>query len=315
MSPTDSNYLESTHSEITSMGTNLDAVNLSLNQVTEMLDHHATPSAPTENTPHPIGDGEQTKGSYTRTTGFTADQEDMELVVNAQILRPQSSQLLLHVPLPNRYSLSQVDKVGQTILNPKTTGQVLSTRFIVTTTDWGAEPLSPDVHWEHGHKSVSPYLLDVIAETEDITGFVLFSMWTESLTASTVPEIDKNTIWAEILERFDVIARREDNWDGYESKRPSSLSLDNARQFMNEFVDVIVSEGEVPLTPSLISSDEDGQITVEWHGEGRQLHLQIEEKEVDYIQVWGPNIDTEMHVDTFPGKDYLTLWKWLIYGK
>ena len=149
----------------------------------------------------------------------------------------------------------------------------------------------------------------------DISPVHSLSVITESLTTNTVPEIDTNAVWAEILERFNVIAQRKDNWDGYESKSPNKLSLNNARQFMNEFVDAIVSEGEVPLTPSLISSDEDGHITVEWHGEGRQLHLQIEEDEIDYIQVWGPNIDTEMHVDTLHSKDYLTLWKWLIYGK
>ena len=125
----------------------------------------------------------------------------------------------------------------------------------------------------------------------------------------------KNIILGEISEQLYVISQREDNWDGYESKSPNNLSLDNARRFMSEFVDAIVSEGEGVLTPSLISSDEDGHITVEWHGEERQLHLQIEEEEVDYIQVWGPNIDTEMHVDTFHSKDYLTLWKWLIYEK
>ena len=48
--------------------------------------------------------------------------------------------------------------------------------------------------------------------------------------------------------------------------------------------------------------------------EERQLHLQIEEDEVVYIQVWGANIETEMHVETLYSKDYLTLWKWLLYG-
>ena len=139
----------------------------------------------------------------------------------------------------------------------------------------------------------------------------------QNITYGEIKEIGtaKNIILGEISDRLYVISQQEDNWDGYESKSPNNLSLDNARRFMNEFVDAIVSEGEVLLTPSLISSDEDGHITVEWHGEGRQLHLQIEEEEVDYIQVWGPNIDTEMHVDTFHRKDYLTLWKWLIYGK
>ena len=141
--------------------------------------------------------------------------------------------------------------------------------------------------------------------------------WSEAEFPTATPKLsnlDKNATWAEILERFDIIAQREDNWDGYESKSPNKLSLDNARQFMNKFVDAIVSAGEMPLTPSLISSDEDGHITVVWHGAERQLHLQIEENEVDYIQVWGPNIDTEMHVDTLHSKDYRTLWKWLLYG-
>ena len=157
--------------------------------------------------------------------------------------------------------------------------------------------LFADIWWE-GWKELLPF-----RETED------------SPTTSLVDEIYMSIILGEILERLSVIAQREDNWDGYESKSPNKLSLDNARQFMNNFVEAIVSGGEVPLTPSLISSDEDGYITVAWHGEGRQLHLQIEEREVDYIQVWGPNIDTEMHVDTLHSKDYLTLWKWLIYGK
>ena len=133
-----------------------------------------------------------------------------------------------------------------------------------------------------------------------------------SVTAD-IGRTDKNAIWAEILDRLDVITQREDNWDGYESKKPNRLSLDNARRFARDFFDAIASEEHSRLTP-LASSDEDGHITVEWHGEGRQLHLQIEEDEIDYIQVWGPNIDTEMHVDTLHSKDYLRLWKWLLYG-
>ena len=119
--------------------------------------------------------------------------------------------------------------------------------------------------------------------------------------------------WRQMLERFDVISRREDNWDGYESRKPNKRSLDVSKQFMDEFLDVVVSEGHSWLAP-LISSDEDGHITVEWYGEERQLHLQIEEDEVVYIQAWGPNIDTEMHVDTLYRKDYLALWTWLLYG-
>ena len=117
----------------------------------------------------------------------------------------------------------------------------------------------------------------------------------------------------QILEQFDVIAQREDNWDEYESKKPNKLSLNGAKHFMEEFLDTVVSEGHSWLTP-LISSEEDGYITVEWYGEARQLHLQIEGDEVVYIQVWGPNIETEMHVDILHRGDYITIWKWLLDG-
>ena len=125
------------------------------------------------------------------------------------------------------------------------------------------------------------------------------------------PPLDIQT--RQISERFYAIAQREDNWDEHESKKPNKLSLNGAKHFMEEFLDTVVSEGHSWLAP-LISSEEDGYITVEWYGEARQLHLQIEGDEVVYIQVWGPNIETEMHVDILHRGDYLTIWKWLLYG-
>ena len=117
----------------------------------------------------------------------------------------------------------------------------------------------------------------------------------------------------EILERLDVLAQREDNWDGYESKSPTELTLDHARHIIEELFDSIISAGHLWLTP-FISSDEDGYVTVEWSGGKRRLHIQIAENEAEYIQVWGINIDTEMHVDFLSCDDYLTLWEWLLDG-
>ena len=145
------------------------------------------------------------------------------------------------------------------------------------------------------------------------------SSWrTETPTTDVgLARIDKHTSLdferRRILEQFEVISQREYNWDGYESKKPNKLSFNHAKHFMEAFLDTVVSERHSWLTP-LISSDEDGYITVEWYGEERQLHLQIEAKTVVYIQVWGPNIETEMHVDMLHSKDYLKIWKWLLYG-
>ena len=45
------------------------------------------------------------------------------------------------------------------------------------------------------------------------------------------------------------------------------------------------------------------------------MHIQIGETVAEYIQVWGINIDTEMHVDFLIRDDYLTLWEWLLDEK
>ena len=115
----------------------------------------------------------------------------------------------------------------------------------------------------------------------------------------------------EILDRFTVLTQREDNWDGYDSKKPTQSTLDHAMDIMEEFFNSITSKGYSWLRP-FISSDEDGNVTVEWSEEKRRLHIQIGENEAEYIQVWGVNIDTEMHVDFLNRDDYLTLWEWLL---
>jgi hypothetical protein len=143
--------------------------------------------------------------------------------------------------------------------------------------------------------------------------------WSEGFTTVNIEqeEFYKQIIqyWQrrEILDRLDILAQREDNWDGYDSKKPTELTLVHAKHLIEEFLDSIVFEGYSWLTP-FISSDEDGNVTIEWSEEKRRLHIQIGENEAEYIQVWGVNIDTEMHVDFLSRDDYLTLWEWLLDG-
>jgi hypothetical protein len=117
-----------------------------------------------------------------------------------------------------------------------------------------------------------------------------------------------------ISKRFKVLAQREDNWDGYESKKPNQTTLDHAKFLLiEELLDTIISAGHPWLTP-FISSDEDGYVTAEWYEEERELHIQIGENEAEYLQIWGTNIDTEMHEGFLSRDNYLTLWEWLLHG-
>ena len=117
----------------------------------------------------------------------------------------------------------------------------------------------------------------------------------------------------EISEQFDILAQREDNWDGHGSPKLTDLTLAHAKVVMDALLDAVISAGHRCDTPS-ISSDEDGDVTVAWYEGERQLHLQIGEHEAEFFKVWGTNIDTEMDVDFLKPDNYLTLWEWLIDG-
>lgn len=127
-------------------------------------------------------------------------------------------------------------------------------------------------------------------------------------------DITRDAESRKISERFKVLEQREKNWDGYESKKPSKLTLEHAKHLMMEYLDSIVSAGYSWHTP-FISSDEDGHITAAWYEDERELHVLIGEDETEYLQVWGTNIDTEMYEDDLHPDDYIRLWKWLLYGK
>ena len=121
----------------------------------------------------------------------------------------------------------------------------------------------------------------------------------------------------EISEQFDILAQREDNWDGRGSPKPTDLTLVHAREVMGGLLDSVISAGHRCDTSS-ISSDGDGNVTAAWYKDERQLHFQIGEHEAEYFRVWGTNIDTEMDVDFLKPENYLTyltLWKWLIDGR
>ena len=159
----------------------------------------------------------------------------------------------------------------------------------------------------------SDKFFDITTELKTLAAF----QWGRFVTANIGQEdshktSDRYLHRREILDRFDVLAQREDNWDGYGSKKPTELTLGHAKYLMEELLDSITSDGHSWLTP-FISSDQDGYITAEWYEGEQELHIQIGENEAEYLQVWGTNIVTEMHEDFLSQDDYLRLWEWLFH--
>ncbi len=167
-------------------------------------------------------------------------------------------------------------------------------------------------------KAVESYkLIDRTVTTMRLDTFA-FPQSRESTTNDVVEEQFRKKIILylqrhKISERFDVLAQREDNWDGYDSKKPTELTLARAKLLIEGILEAIVVAG-YPWVVPFISSDEDGNVIVEWYEGERELHLQIGENVAEYLQVWGTNIDTEMREDSLRRDDYLTLWGWLLDG-
>ncbi len=125
-------------------------------------------------------------------------------------------------------------------------------------------------------------------------------------------EIIPDTERRKISERFEVLAQRENNWDSYDSKKPTALILKRAQDIIENMLDIVSSES-LWFTP-FISSDEDGYITAAWYNGERELHLEIDENEVEYTKVWGDNVDMKMEIDYLNSDNCLVLWKWLLNG-
>ncbi|MBS0298385.1 MAG: hypothetical protein JSR32_00390 [Proteobacteria bacterium] len=116
-----------------------------------------------------------------------------------------------------------------------------------------------------------------------------------------------------VRDQFYTLHQRQDNWDSRGSQKPNRLSLSYAEGIITDLLDSITQAGYIWLTPS-ISSDEDGNITIEWHKGKHELHIEVGENEAEYIKVWGTSIENEMHLDFLDRKQYLTLWSWLLHG-
>ena len=114
-------------------------------------------------------------------------------------------------------------------------------------------------------------------------------------------------------EKLHKIAEREDNWDGKGSKKPSPLVLSAAHITLEKFLYSVVNSGRF-WNPPFVSSDEDGHITIQWNHGNHELHLEIGEEWIEYIKVWGVNIQRDMHLGILKEKEFLNLWDWLNDG-
>ena len=115
----------------------------------------------------------------------------------------------------------------------------------------------------------------------------------------------------EISRQFDIVKTWNDSWTDFGLERPSDLVIFHSENVIDTLLNSIITAGHEWLSP-VISGDGDGNVSIIWYKQERELHLQIGENDIEYFKVWGANIDTEMEVDFLKNDLFPNLWKWLI---
>lgn len=102
-----------------------------------------------------------------------------------------------------------------------------------------------------------------------------------------------------------------DNWDGYGSASPSENTIAKSLNWLNEEYDEIFNYGLFWRQPA-ISLSADGEVVFEWWSNNKKLTIYIGEEAMEYVRVWGANIDSEMEDGTLELGQFINLWAWLI---
>lgn len=81
-------------------------------------------------------------------------------------------------------------------------------------------------------------------------------------------------------------------WNSYDALAPDPDAVVHARNWIVRlFLEAAL--GRVWMKPNVIA-DADGEAVFEWWNGPKKLTIYIEDESVEYIQVWGPDIHSEM---------------------
>ena len=103
----------------------------------------------------------------------------------------------------------------------------------------------------------------------------------------------------------------QENWNGYDASRPNPSSIQRASRWISKMRMDASATGKPWREPHVVP-DENGDIAFEWWNDGRNLTVYVSPNVIDYLKVWGSDIDSEMEDGLIATpKDDQALWHWL----
>jgi len=128
-----------------------------------------------------------------------------------------------------------------------------------------------------------------------------------------IVDLDKYSILRDTRIKLSLLYKRKENWNDYNSPKPKKNSIEKAKEFVENLYDELAKEGYPWETPS-VSSDENGNVFLNWGDGQKELDLYIEENQIMCIQAWGEDINDEMKEYIFDLNNIsimVELWRWL----
>lgn len=113
-----------------------------------------------------------------------------------------------------------------------------------------------------------------------------------------------------ISELWGILEWPED-WNGHGAAKPSLPSIIRAKRWIVQIRADVISTGKPWWRPHVVP-DQDGDIVFEWSNGVRTLSAYVSVDAVEYLKVWGSDIDSQMEEGKITSrKDNTSLWNWL----
>jgi hypothetical protein len=104
-----------------------------------------------------------------------------------------------------------------------------------------------------------------------------------------------------------------EDWDNEGSAKPSGRSILEAKRWIARMRIDATQTGKGWIEPHTLP-DENGDVAFEWWNNERNLIVYILPDSIYYLQVWGPDVESQM-IDGEVDKadDNRKIWLWLMY--
>jgi hypothetical protein len=106
------------------------------------------------------------------------------------------------------------------------------------------------------------------------------------------------------------LGRLPNNWDTYGSPAPSTEAIQKAVAFLDLAQRSALMSGYAWANPHVSASDDASVIFEWWHG-SHKLSIYVSADAVEFVQVWGADIDHQMNDGEIHGDNFIGLWRWL----